>query len=131
MCSGAFECCRDRCARRAKQRAREAEARLAVDVAETEAAAHASFNEEAVRAHILQKRQRRSTRALAREHSRAVRVMAGLPLKEEKEDSDGSDNSGDEQIWLDPFCVFERYFHDKDEGHWQGQKQSWMIFLHR
>ena len=39
--------------------------------------------------------------------------MAGLPPKE-KEDSDGEDSSGDEQIRLDPYCVFDRYFREKD-----------------
>ena len=41
--------------------------------------------------------------------------MAGLPPKEEKEDNDGEDSSGDEQIRLDPYCVFDRYFCDKDD----------------
>ena len=40
--------------------------------------------------------------------------MAGPPSKEEKEDSDGEDSSGDEQIRLDPYCVFDRYFREKD-----------------
>ena len=37
--------------------------------------------------------------------------MSGLPPKpnEEKEDSDG-----EEKIRLDPCCVFDRYFHEKD-----------------
>ena len=35
--------------------------------------------------------------------------MAGLPSKKEKADSDGH-----EQIRLDPYCVFARYFCEKD-----------------
>ena len=35
--------------------------------------------------------------------------MAGLPPKEEKEDS--SDN---EHIWLDPYYLFNRHFREKD-----------------
>ncbi|KAE8798899.1 Anthocyanin 3'-O-beta-glucosyltransferase [Hordeum vulgare] len=50
------------------------------------AAAWASAEEEAIRACILQKRQRRNTRALARGQNRVVREMDGLPLKEEKEE---------------------------------------------
>ena len=34
--------------------------------------------------------------------------MVGLPPKEEE------DNSDDEQIRLDPYCVFNLYFHEKD-----------------
>ena len=34
--------------------------------------------------------------------------MVGLPPKEEE------DNSDDEQIRLDPYCVFDRYFRKKD-----------------
>jgi hypothetical protein len=41
--------------------------------------------------------------------------MAGLTPKEEKEDSDGEDNFDDEQIRLNPYCVFERYFREKDD----------------
>ena len=36
--------------------------------------------------------------------------MAGLPSKKEKADSDGH-----EQIRLDPYCVFDRYFREKDD----------------
>ncbi|KAE8796205.1 E3 ubiquitin-protein ligase XB3 [Hordeum vulgare] len=39
--------------------------------------------------------------------------MDGLPSRE-KEVSGGEDISGDEQIRLDPYCVFDRYFRDKD-----------------
>ena len=47
--------------------------------------------------------------------------MAELPPKEEKADSDGDDSSDDEQIRLDPYCVFDRYFREKDEkGVWKG-----------
>ena len=34
--------------------------------------------------------------------------------KEEKEDIDGSDNSGYEQIRLDLYCVFDRYFREME-----------------
>ena len=56
------------------------------------AAARAAAEEEAVRARIVKGRQLRNTCALTREQNRAVRAMAGLPPKEEKEDSDGSDS---------------------------------------
>ncbi|KAE8784424.1 Phytosulfokines 5 [Hordeum vulgare] len=52
-----------------------------------------------------------NTRALAREQNRAVRKMAGLPPKEV---SGGEVNSDDVQIRLDLYCIFDRYFHDKD-----------------
>ena len=39
--------------------------------------------------------------------------MAGLPPKEEKENNDGSDSSGDEQIRLNPYRVFDCYFPEK------------------
>ena len=39
--------------------------------------------------------------------------MAGLP-PEEKEDSDGEDSSGDVLIRLDPYCVFDQNFREKD-----------------
>ena len=71
--------------------------------------------EEAIRARIVKKQQRRNTRAFTREKNRAVLAMSGLPPKEEKADSDGEDNSGDEQIRLDPYCVFDRYFREKDD----------------
>jgi hypothetical protein len=111
-----YESHRERIDRRGKERIRAAEARIAAEMAAAEAAdaaARAAAEEEAIRARIVKKRQRRNTRALAREQSQAVRAMAGLPPKEEK-DSDGEDSSGDEQIRLDPYCVFERYFREKD-----------------
>ena len=40
--------------------------------------------------------------------------MAGLLPTEEKANSDGEDSSGDKQIQLDPYCVFDRYFREKD-----------------
>ena len=40
--------------------------------------------------------------------------MAGLPPKKDKEDIDGSNSSGEERIHLDPYCVFDRYFREKD-----------------
>ena len=36
------------------------------------------------------------------------------PPQEEKEGSDGLDNSGEEQIWLDPYYIFDRYFREKE-----------------
>ena len=41
--------------------------------------------------------------------------MAGLPPKEEKEESYGEDSSGDKQDRRDPYCVFDRYFREKDD----------------
>ena len=79
----------------------------AAEAADT--ATQMAAEEEAIRASIVKRRQRRNTRTLAREQHRMVRAMARLPSKKEKED-----NSGDEQIRLDPYCVFDRYFHDKD-----------------
>ena len=73
----------------------------------------AAAEEEVIRARIVKKRQRRKTCALAREQNRAVRAMVGLPPKE-KVNSDGEDSSGDEQIRLDLYCVFDRYFRVKD-----------------
>ena len=47
------------------------------------------------------------------------------PPKEEKEDNDGEDSSGDEKIWLDPYCVLDLYFREKD-GNGAGKgKGSW------
>ena len=40
--------------------------------------------------------------------------MVGLPPKEEKEDSDDEDSFGDKQIRLDPYCVFDRYYREKE-----------------
>jgi hypothetical protein len=97
-------------------RIRAAEARIAAEMAAAaaaDAAARAAAEEEAIRARIVNKWQRRNSRALARKQNQAVRAMAGLPPKEEK-DSDGEDSSGDEHIRLDPYCVLERYFHEKD-----------------
>ena len=58
-----YESHRDQCACRGKERIRAAEARLAADMA----TARADAEEEAIRARIVKKRQRRNTRALARE----------------------------------------------------------------
>ncbi|KAE8788881.1 Pyrophosphate-energized vacuolar membrane proton pump [Hordeum vulgare] len=92
-----FKSHRERATRRGNERIRIAEAYLAEEMSEVEAvdaAARAAAHEEAIRARILKKRQRRNTRALAREQNRAVREMAGLPPKEEKEASGGEDSSG-------------------------------------
>ena len=51
-------------------------------------------------------------RTLARKQNRTVCAMARLPPKE---NNDGEDSSGDEQIQLDPYCIFGRYFHQKDD----------------
>lgn len=40
---------------------------------------------------------------------------ANYPQEEKDEDSDGSDSSDSEKIWLNPFYVFDRYFRDKDD----------------
>lgn len=79
-------------ARRTRQRSRdvaaalEAEAALAAREAEP-AESHAGMDryEEALRARIAENRQRRAVHAMAKEQSRAVRVMAGLPPQEEKD----------------------------------------------
>ena len=105
-----YESHRERAARRGKERIRAAEARVAAEMAVAEAA----DAEEATRARIMKNRPRRNTRAVAQEQNQAVRAMAGLPPKEEKEDCDGEDSSSDEQIRLDPYCVFDRYFREKD-----------------
>ncbi|KAE8793986.1 hypothetical protein D1007_31275 [Hordeum vulgare] len=65
--------------------------------------------------HILKKRQRRSTHVLTREQNRAVREIAGLPSKEVEEVSGGEDSFDDKQIWLNPYCIFDRYFDEKDD----------------
>ncbi|KAE8805778.1 hypothetical protein D1007_18127 [Hordeum vulgare] len=79
-----------------------------------DAATQAAVEVEATHARIFKKRQRRNTLTLAREQNRMVREMAGLPLREVDEMSDGEDSSGDKQIWLDPYYVFDRYFREKD-----------------
>jgi hypothetical protein len=112
-----YESHRERAARHGKERIRTAEARITAEMATAEgadAAARAAAEEEAIRARIVKKRQRRNTRTLAREQNRAVRAVARLPPKEEKEDSDDEDSSADEQIRLDPYRVFDRYFREKD-----------------
>ncbi|KAE8789877.1 hypothetical protein D1007_35840 [Hordeum vulgare] len=96
---------------------RVAEAYIAAEMAEAEAvdaAARATAQEEAICARIFKKRQWRNTCALAREQNRAIREMTELSYKEVDEVSDGEDNSGGKQIWLDPYCVFDRYFRKKD-----------------
>ncbi|KAE8770512.1 Phytosulfokines 5 [Hordeum vulgare] len=64
-----------------------------------DAAAPAATKEEAIRARICKKRKYRNTRALARE----------------QKVSHDKDNSGDEQIRLGPYCVFDRYFRENDD----------------
>jgi hypothetical protein len=71
--------------------------------------------EEALRAHIAEKWRRRAVKEMEKTQSRVVCTMAGLPRKEEKvEDDHGSDSSDCEQIRLDPFCVFNRYYRTVD-----------------
>ena len=89
-------------------------------MATEEAEARAAVEEEVIRARIVKKRQWRNMCALAREQNWAVCAMVGLPLKEEKEDSDGEDSSGDEQIWLDPYCIFNWYYRCKGTGKGKG-----------
>ncbi|KAE8778146.1 Pyrophosphate-energized vacuolar membrane proton pump [Hordeum vulgare] len=72
--------------------------------------------EEAIHVHIMKKRERRNMRTLTQEQNRAVREMAGLSPKEEKEDIDGHDSSDEEQIRPDPHRVFEWYFREKDDN---------------
>ena len=109
-----YECYKSNVPYGNKQGTWEREARLAADVVEADATAHSFAEEEAIIARILQNRQRRNTHALTREQNRAVRAMAGLPPKEEKEDIHGSDNIDYEQIWLDLYCVFDRYFREME-----------------
>ncbi|KAE8790240.1 hypothetical protein D1007_35579 [Hordeum vulgare] len=95
-----FESHRERAACHGKERIRIAEAYLPEEMAEAEAvdaAARATGEEEAICAHILKKRQRRNTRALARKQNRTAREIVGLPTKEEKEVSGSEDSSDDEQ----------------------------------
>ena len=52
-------------------------------------------------------------------HPRPREELGGLchgltAPKEEKKDNNGSGSSGDEQIRLDPYCLFYRYFREKD-----------------
>lgn len=80
----AYEWYRDQSARRNKLRATERKVGLAADVAKAvvaDAVVHASAKKEVICARILQKRQRRNTRDLAREQARAIHAMAGLPPK--------------------------------------------------
>ncbi|KAE8785481.1 hypothetical protein D1007_40829 [Hordeum vulgare] len=108
---------RKRAARSGMERIRIVAAYLAQEMMEAEAADAAELavaEEEAIHTCIWKKRQWRNTRALACEQDRAIREMAGLPPKEEKEASSNEDTTGSEQIWLDAYCVFYRYFHDKD-----------------
>ncbi|KAE8798469.1 Phytosulfokines 5 [Hordeum vulgare] len=77
-------------------------------------AARAAIKEEAIHARVLKKWQQRNTHALAREQSWLVREMAKIPPKKEKEASDGEDSDDDEQIRLDPYSVFDRYFREKE-----------------
>ena len=53
-------------------------------------------------------------RALAREQARAIRAMAGLPHKEEGDESIWTGIFGEEENQLDPYCVFDCNFRDKD-----------------
>ncbi|KAE8816859.1 Phytosulfokines 5 [Hordeum vulgare] len=80
-----------------------------------DAATRATVKEEATCAHILKKRQWRNTRVLSPEQNRTVREMAGLPSKEVEEVSNGEDSSGDKQIRLDLYCVFDSHFNEKDD----------------
>lgn len=93
--AGVYECYRDRCGRRAKQRVWKADARLIVDMAEAEASSPTALAEEADRARILQMWKTRNTRARPRAKSGGLCHDRGLPPKEE-EDSDGSYTFGDE-----------------------------------
>ncbi|KAE8769419.1 Pyrophosphate-energized vacuolar membrane proton pump [Hordeum vulgare] len=93
-----FESHRERAVCHGKERIRIVEAYLAEEMAEVvDATARATTEEEAIRAHILKKRQWRNTRALARKQNRTAREMAGLPSKEDKEVSGSEDSSDDKQ----------------------------------
>ncbi|KAE8820692.1 E3 ubiquitin-protein ligase XB3 [Hordeum vulgare] len=100
-------------ARHGKERIRIVEAYLVEEMAEADvadAAERAAAEEEAIRARVLKKRQRRNPRALAREQNRVIHEMVGMPPKE-KEGSDDEDISSDKQSRLDPYCIFDRFFH--------------------
>ncbi|KAE8805735.1 hypothetical protein D1007_18077 [Hordeum vulgare] len=86
-----------------------------VEAEAVDAAVRAATEEEAICARILTKREWRNTRALVREQNRTVCEMSGLPSKEVDEVSDDEDNSGNEQIRLDPYFVLDRYFGEKDD----------------
>ena len=107
-----YESHRERAPRRGKERISATEARIAPEA--TGAAAQAAAEEEAIHARIVKKRQWRNTRALVREQNRTVRAMVRLPPMKEKADNDGEDSSGNEQFQFDPYCVFDRYFREKD-----------------
>ncbi|KAE8783089.1 Phytosulfokines 5 [Hordeum vulgare] len=92
---------------------------MAVEAAD--AAAWAAAKKEAICFRILKKRRRRNTCALSREQNRVVHEIVGLPPKEV---SDDEDNSGDKHTRLDPYLVFDRYFHEKDDKGSEGQWQS-------
>ncbi|KAE8794935.1 Phytosulfokines 5 [Hordeum vulgare] len=113
-----FESHQERVVRHGKERIRIAVAYLTEEMSEAEpadAVAWVATEEEAIHARILKTRQLRNMRALAREHNRTVHEMVGLSPKEGEEVSGGEDSSGDDQIRLDPYCVFDRYFRDKDD----------------
>lgn len=98
----------DLCAHRKKQIAREVEARLAADMlTDGCGGAHCLGGGVRLCPHRTEAAEE-EPHALVREQSRGVRAMAGLPSKDKKEDSDGSDNSSNEEIQLDPFCFFKR-----------------------
>ena len=69
---------------------------------------------ESLRAGIVKKQRRRAVKAMSKAQSMAVHAMTGLPPKDKKEDSDGSNSSDDEQTRLDPYCIFDRYFRERD-----------------
>ncbi|KAE8796819.1 Pyrophosphate-energized vacuolar membrane proton pump [Hordeum vulgare] len=118
-----YEFHRNRCARHGNERIRAAEARLVADVAVTEAddvAPRESTKEEAISVRIVKKRQGRNMHALAREQNRAIREMVGLPSKE---DIDGEDNSDQEHIRLNSYCIFKRYLREED-GNYAGKSMG-------
>ncbi|KAE8784876.1 hypothetical protein D1007_41493 [Hordeum vulgare] len=120
-----FESHREQVVRHGKEWIRIVEAYHAEEMAVAEAAdaaVSAATEEEAIRARIFKKRQRRNTCAVAGKHNRTVHEMARLPSKEEKEVSDSENNSDDEQIRLDPYRVFDRYFRDKGVGKDKGSR---------
>ncbi|KAE8791312.1 Pyrophosphate-energized vacuolar membrane proton pump [Hordeum vulgare] len=76
------------------------------DVGAAEVRERVTTKEEAICTRIVMEQQCRNMCALIREHNRTVCAMVGLPPKEEKEDNNGSDSSGDEHIRLDPYYVY-------------------------
>ena len=104
-----YEFYRDRCTRRGKERMRAIEACLAADM--SAAAALVAAKDEDIREAATEEH----TRPHPRADSGGSVPWPDCP-KEDKENNDGSHNFGDEQIRLDPYRVFDSYFHKDGKG---------------